>query len=280
MKIKKTHIFVTGASGFLGKNFIIRAANKGHKIFALSRSKKKNNLKNIFWIKGEIDNEFKKYLKRSHTMIHFSAAGVNNKSISFIDAIKENVIRPYRFLIDCIQHGCKKWIIIGSASEYGLTAKSNRKLDIRSKQLPESNYEKSKLLFSKIALNLSKIYKINCRLMRVFNVYGKGENKQKLLSSLQQAIKKNKQFTITSSKQEKDFIEIDKVSDVLIDTLNFKKNSKNFPQIWHVASGNSMTIKNFVISKINKKSIKNIIFKNNNKTIRHFKSSKKSIWKI
>ena len=48
MKIKKTHIFVTGASGFLGKNFIIKAANKGHKIFALSRSKKKNNLKIFF----------------------------------------------------------------------------------------------------------------------------------------------------------------------------------------------------------------------------------------
>ena len=62
----------------------------------------------------------------------------------------------------------------------------------------------------------------------IFNVYGKGENKTKLLSSLHQAIKKQKKFTITSSKQEKDFIEIDKVSDVLIDTLNFKKHSKNF----------------------------------------------------
>ena len=51
-------------------------------------------------------------------MIHFSAAGVNNKSISLIDAFKENVIKPYKFLINCIQYGCKKWIIIGSASEY------------------------------------------------------------------------------------------------------------------------------------------------------------------
>ena len=43
MKIKKTHIFVTGASGFLGK-IIIKAANKGHKI-SLSCDQKKNNLK-------------------------------------------------------------------------------------------------------------------------------------------------------------------------------------------------------------------------------------------
>ena len=45
------------------------------------------------------------------------------------------------------------------------------------------------------------------------------------------------------------------VTDILIDTLNFKKNSKKFPQIWHIASGNPMTVKDFVISKVNKMNI-------------------------
>ena len=116
--------------------------------------------------------------------------------------------------------------------------------------------------------------------MRIFNVYGRGENKKKLLTSLKFSIKKKKKFTINSSNQKKDFIDINNVTDILIDTLNFKKNSKKFPQIWHIASGNPMTVKDFVISKVNKKVVKKLEFKNKNKIIRNFISSKKSIWKI
>ena len=116
--------------------------------------------------------------------------------------------------------------------------------------------------------------------MRIFNVYGKGENKKKLLSSLSYAIKNNVSFTINSSNQKKDFIEIGKVVNILIDAINFKKNSKKFPQIWHVASGKSMTVKNFVISKIDKNKKFKIHFTNNNKIKRNFISDKKSIWRI
>ena len=280
MKNIRNHLFVTGASGFIGKNFISKVAKSGNKVFALSRFKKKNKSKNISWLKGEIDHDLKRHLKKSHTLVHFSAIGVNSKSISLFDAMRENVVKPQKLLINCIRYGCKKWIIIGSASEYGKTAASKKNLNKNSKPLPETNYEKSKFIFSKIALNLSKKNQIKCRIMRIFNVYGKGENKRKLLSSLNKAIKLKKSFTINSSNQKKDFIEIEKVTDILIDSLNFKKNSDYFPQIWHVASGRPVTVKDFVTSKIEKKYLKRIKIKNINKVKRNFISSKNSIWKI
>ena len=64
---------------------------------------------------------------------------------------------------------------------------------------------------------------VKCRIMRIFNVYGKGENKKKLLSSLSYAIKNKVSFTINSSNQKKDFIEIGKVVNILIDAINLKK---------------------------------------------------------
>ena len=130
-------------------------------------------------------------------------------------------------------------------------------------------------------------FKLSCRelgidyqIFRIFNVYGKGENKRKLLSSLNKAIKLKKSFTINSSNQKKDFIEVGKVTDILIDSLNFKKNSDYFPQIWHVASGRPVTVKDFVTSKIEKKFLKRVKFKNINKVKRNFISSKNSLWKI
>ena len=132
-------------------------------------------------------------------------------------SIKENVKKPKKLLLNCLKNGCNKWLIIGSASEYGKSAEKGIKLKINTKPKPVSNYEKSKQEFSKIALSLSKKKNVKCRIMRIFNVYGKGENKKKLLSSLSYAIKNKVSFTINSSNQKKDFIEIGKVVNILID---------------------------------------------------------------
>ena len=48
MKNNRNFIFVTGASGFIGKNFINKSIKKGFKILALSRKQqKKKNKKSI-----------------------------------------------------------------------------------------------------------------------------------------------------------------------------------------------------------------------------------------
>ncbi len=280
MLINRKYLFLTGATGFIGKNFLKKAEKKGFKIFALSRKKKINSTKRIEWVKGELDSNLDKYLKQSHTLIHLAAAGVNKKKISSKVAFEVNVKKPYKLLLNCLKNGCNKWLIVGSASEYGKSAKKEIELKATTKSLPESNYEKSKNKFSKIALSLSKKKKIKCRLMRIFNVYGEGENKKKLLSSLNYAFKNKIPFTINSSKQKKDFIEVSKVTNILIDAINFKKKSKKFPQIWHVASGKPMTVKEFVLSKISEDKKPILNFKNNNKFIRNFISSKKYIWKV
>tara|TARA_E500000178_G_scaffold320139_1_gene343011 strand:- start:1217 stop:2065 length:849 start_codon:yes stop_codon:yes gene_type:complete len=276
----RKYLFLTGATGFIGKNFLKKAKKKGHKILALSRRKQSNRSKQIFWIKGELDDNFDKYLKQTHTLIHFASAGVNKKRISLKEALDENVNKPRKLLLNCLKNGCKKWVIIGSASEYGKSAQKKNELKINTKPRPVSNYEKSKYKFSKTALFLSKKNKVKCRVMRIFNVYGKGENKKKLLSSLNHTIKKKVYFTVNSSNQKKDFIEIEKVTSILIDAINFKKKSKKFPQIWHIASGNPLTVREFVNKKISKYKNVKIKFKNTNKTIRNFVSNKKSIWKI
>ncbi len=117
--------------------------------------------------------------------------------------------------------------------------------------------------------------------MRLFNVYGQGENKKRLFPSVNRAIKLKNFFTIHSSNQIRDFIDINKATEMIIDALNFKKNSSKFPQIWHIASGKPQTVKNFILSNFNENFTKKIIFKNNSSIMqRNFISSKSSIWKI
>ena len=279
LKTKK-YLFVTGASGFIGNSFINKAVKRGYKIFAISRKKKKNKSNNIKWIKGDLHYNYDKYLKKTDIFVHFASAGVNKKKLSFREAFEVNVLKSYKLLNNCLKNGCKKWIIISSASEYGKSATYKKELNINTLTMPESNYEISKNIFSNLVMSLSNNFNVKARIMRIFNVYGRGENKNKLLSSLNNALKFKKNYIVTSSNQKKDFINVNDVNSILIDSLNFKKNCSRFPQIWHVASGNSMTVKDFIISKFKKKDIKKVKFKNTNKFKRHFISSKNSLWKF
>tara|TARA_Y100000741_G_C18210339_1_gene541477 strand:- start:170 stop:1003 length:834 start_codon:yes stop_codon:yes gene_type:complete len=274
-------IFLTGGSGFIGKKFINKALEAGHFIYCVSRKNKKNK-KNLVWLKGDISKSWNKYLKRSDVLIHMSAAGVYKKNISYKEAINVNLLKPRKLLINAINSKCFNWVIIGSASEYGRNTFLKKNLSISTKALPETNYEKSKFYFTQLCLDLSKKYKIKCRVMRLFNVYGEGENKKRLLSSLRLAAKSNKNFKMTSGKQIVDFINVEDAAKIILDSANFNKKNNHFPQIWHVASGKPKTVKSFAKHYWKKYKAKGKLFFNpmRKKDEKSFISDQKSIWKI
>ena len=239
-------IFLTGGSGFVGRKFIKEALKAGHVIYAITRKNKKKK-KNLIWLKGDLDKDWSRYLKKSKVLVHMAAAGVN-KHIDLEEAINANVLKPHKLLINAINSKCFNWIIIGSASEYGKQAKLKKPFNNKTKELPETNYEVTKNLFTKLSISLSKKYKTKCRIMRLFNVYGKGEERSRLWPSLNKALKLKKNFKMTAGNQIRDFIKVEHAVDILLDSLNFKKCNKSFPQIWHVASGNPKSVKNFAKS--------------------------------
>lgn len=273
-------IFLTGATGFIGSYFLKEALKKGHIIYAPSRKKKKNK-KNLKWLFGSFDKNWKE-LKICDVLIHLAAAGVNNKNISLKDAFDVNVTKSTNLLTNAAKANCKNWLIVGSASEYGITALKKRPLNINSMLLPETSYEISKYFFSKLSIEISKKFKCKCRVMRLFPVYGKGELEGRLYPSLLTSIKQKKNFILNKPNIVRDFINAKEVAQILLQAANFKIKNKIFPQIWHVASGKPVSLKSFVryICKKNNSKIK-IIFKNvNNKNNHNYISDQKSIWKL
>jgi dTDP-6-deoxy-L-talose 4-dehydrogenase (NAD+) len=281
-------IFLTGATGFVGKHFLIEALKNGHTIYAPSRKNRKNK-KNLYWLKGSFDQNWKKELRQSDVLIHLAATGVNNKDVSLKEAFDVNVVKSKRLLVNAINANCKNWLIVGSASEYGKTALTKKKLNKNSKLLPETNYEISKYIFSILSIAISKVFKCKIRLMRLFHVYGKGESKKRLFPSLMKAIKSKNNFYLNNPNVIRDFININDVVKILLDATNFKKAHKKFPQIFHIASGKPLSLKTFVryICQKNNSEIKIILKKNRNKNIcnyisdkKNYISDKKSIWKL
>ena len=74
-------IFLTGASGFIGKNFCDLALKKGHYIFAPTRKNNLTKKKNLKWLKGDFDKNWKNELSKSDLLIHFAASGLDQTSL-------------------------------------------------------------------------------------------------------------------------------------------------------------------------------------------------------
>lgn len=271
-------LFVTGGTGFIGSAFINEAVKKNYFVYAVTRKKKEQRINNLKWLYGSIASNWVRELQESDILIHFASAGVNNKNISFKNAFLINVIESYQLLMNAIKANCKKWIIISSCYE---NIFENKKKKLFLTKYKYFNYSFSKFMFSKLSLLLSKKFKCKCRVLRLFHVYGKGENKNRLWPSLIKAARSGKNFKMTKANQKRDFININAAIKIILDTLNFKKNCNFFPQTWHVGSGKNVSVKNFANFFWKKEKAKGKIFFNKIKDYDDFNyiSKKELLWR-
>jgi len=271
------NILVSGASGFIGGNFINYASKEGHCIYAISRSKQKK-IKNVKWIIGSLDKNYKEF-KKCEVLIHFAAAGVLNRNLPYKKAFETNIMKSSKFLMNAAKSGCLKWIIIGSSSEYGETLKLEKPININSPRLPVCNYGKTKSEFSDLVKILSKSLNARCRVLRTFPVFGKNENKKRLVPSLLKAIKEEKNFIIQNPMAILDYSNIDDIVKKILRAVNFPKKINKSYEVWHLASGKAVKISEF-LKKLCKKNNykKKLIYKKNQFNLYHHISDKKSIW--
>jgi len=274
-------IFLTGGTGFLGKNFIKQAVKKNNYIFATTRKKKNKKIKNLKWLVGPFDKNWKE-LKNSDVLVHMAAAGVYQKYTPFKKCYAVNVVQSSRLLNNAIRANCLKWVIIGSCTEYQI---KNRKITHKflqeNKKSPYFNYAFSKFLFSNICLNLSKKLKIKCRVARLFHIYGDGEKENRLWPLLIKAAKEGKDFFMTKGDQKRDFTKVDDAAKSILKMANFKKKKKNFPQLWDLASGKHMSVKSFVKKVWKQRKAKGKLIFNSIKDYdkNNYIPNKKIIWK-
>ncbi len=277
------NIFVTGSNGYIGSNFLNKASSRGYKIFALTRKKKNKKIKNVQWLVGSIEKKWKE-LEKTDVLVHLATYGGYERFPKFKDCYNFNFLKSKKLIQNAYNFGCRKLLIIGSKKE-----KRFKSLKFDSKKI--KNYEKkpdfiypfSKALFTNFCLKFSKKNKdVKCRIIRLFHVYGKNENKKRLWPSLINAAKKDKNFQMSVAEQKTDFNYIDNIIDGLINALNFDLKKRYFPQIWEMGSGKTMSVKKFaklIWNKLNPSS-KIIFSKIKNYDKKSFKIKKDNHWKI
>ena len=272
-------IFISGSNGFIGRNFIEYASKHGHFIYAASRKDfKLSNNKNIRHLKGKFYDGWIKELKSSDILIHFACAGVLKKT-SLKKSIDVNVNKSFLFLQNAVKAGCLNWLIISSSSEYGELLSKGKKINSNQMPLPSDNYGISKMIFTYLSKSYSNTVNANCTVLRLFQVFGEGENKKRLWPTIKNAAKKNETVTINNPYEKRDFINVEDVSKNILKLCEHKIQNKNGFKIWHIASNKPMTILDFARETYYSYN-KNIKIKTKKSLVKHYHhiSDKKSIW--
>ena len=119
-------------------------------------------------------------------------------------------------------------------------------IDINHPTKPHNNYAKIKLKCEKLCKDYKDKYNVNSIILRLFNIYGKGQKKGYIFSDLIKQIN-NKKIYLKNVNSKRDFLHVDDMV-TLINKILFN-NSEKF-KILNVGSGKSTSI-NRIIKIIN-----------------------------
>ena len=245
-------VFVTGGAGFIGKYLVKKLIEEDLEVtifdnFSNSRKIDLNQFSNkIKIISGDITeyDDISNNLSGQDIVIHLAAKiSVKDSIINPEKTFETNVDGTENVLNACITNNVKKFIALSSAAVYGNNIDSKKLLNEKSSIIPISPYGESKFKMEQVILNVSRKHKIKCTVLRLFNVYGKGQSNEYagVITKFESNIKNNQPLIIFGDgTQTRDFVSVDDIVN-LINSIIFSKSEKDYV-ICNVGSGKSTSI--------------------------------------
>ena len=246
---------VTGGAGFIGSHIVEALIKKNNDVIVLDNfsTGRKNNLefiksKKLKVIKVDISNyqKIEKYFYKVKKVFHLAALADIVPSIenpySYFDS---NVVGTLNILRASLKYKIKKFVYSASSSCYGIPktypTKENSKIQ------PQYPYALTKWMGEELVMHWSKLYKLNCTSLRLFNVYGTRSRTSGTYGAmfgvfLAQKLNR-KPFTIVGDgNQKRDFTYVKDVVDAFIKASKLKKSGK----VFNVGSGKTVSVNQVV----------------------------------
>ena len=201
---------------------------------------------------GTLESDFNDILDECDTLIHLAAYGVNPIHNSWRDAYRWNIDASLKLLRQAKKSGIKRFILAGSCSEYGKSAERYDYVPTDAPLEPVNAYGASKAAASIASMAFAREYRIELAILRLFHVYGEGENSDRFWPSLKKAALTDRDFMMTNGEQIRDFTPVDFVAKKFLHYATKNKIKKGNPIIFNIGKGKPSTLKDFAKEQWNK----------------------------
>jgi len=242
-------ILITGGTGFIGKNLVPYLKSKGYKVFLLIQEHeiekiKEEHINAILWKnlleENDINDIYGSVVKNIDITIHLASYGVNSLEKDLEKMVNVNINLSLKLIENLYKLNCNKIILTGSGFEYKYTGK---KLTEENLLYPNTLYSATKSSSIALSQSLAKIKNIKTITLRLFNIFGEYENKNRLLPSL--FLNKNKKsIPFTFGEQIRDFLYI---KDVISAYEKVLSNDIFDNEIYNVCSSKEIKIHDFIL---------------------------------
>jgi len=202
---------ISGAGGFLGRHLTRSLLNKGHVVFAILGKGETPFLPadtpNLFYLELDLLHSIEiEPLEKIDAFYNFAWAGVDTFYKNDDSLQKTNLKITDNFYQFCKKSKCPKFIVPGSASEFGGTSKVISGLGSSS---PVDRYSETKIIIrERIAKSCEKDEITLCWPL-ITSIYGPGREGSNVLYSAITSFSTGKPFHCTKLQQEWDFLYID-----------------------------------------------------------------------
>ncbi|MDR1385166.1 MAG: NAD(P)-dependent oxidoreductase [Planctomycetaceae bacterium] len=233
-------ILVTGANGFVGRHVLNALRTTSHEIIATSRGEKcvMEDIPYVTCDLNEEKNNFFQFFGSPDAVIHLAWEGLPNYNALF--HIERNLETSYRFLKQMIESGTRNITVIGTCFEYGL---QNGCLSEDLPPKPNTTYAVAKNILRIFLEELQKRTPFDFKWIRLFYLYGEGQNKNSILEQLKTALQRDdKIFNMSGGEQLRDYLPVETVAENIVKIALQNK----IQGIVNNASGKPISIRRFV----------------------------------
>ncbi|MDA8403007.1 MAG: NAD(P)-dependent oxidoreductase [Desulfobacteraceae bacterium] len=208
-------ILVTGATGFVGQHLVPHLLVCGHEIVAVSRDAEKAAsmpwFDNVIFISFDIlgkETDPVKSLGIPDMVIHLAWPGLPNYQNLF--HFEENLPASYFFIKKLLEAGVRRVMVTGTCFEYGLQEGC---LSEDLQTMPSNPYGLAKDILHNFLQTLRNQFSFNLQWIRLFYMYGQGQNPKSLLAQLDTAIDNHDPvFNMSGGEQLRDYLPVEEAA--------------------------------------------------------------------
>lgn len=247
-------VLVTGATGFIGNYVISQLLKQQHTVIATSANSQKAAqmpwYAQVTYIPFDFEQwqegtNYFRFFDSPDCMIHLAWEGLPNYKSSF--HVDINLPRHIKLLTSLIRNGLCDITVTGTCFEYGMQEGCLRE-DMP--VFPHNPYAVAKDRLRQQLETLQQQTPFLLKWVRLFYMYGKGQNPNSLLSQLDRAQESHEQvFNMSGGEQGRDYLPVEEVAAYIVTIAE----QQRITGVINCCSGKPVTVKQFVESYLQKK---------------------------